>query len=559
MKGRTGHVVLFLITMLFISCVSTPEAPQSSIQVDEPTTQSSTASEKREGPAGNPLPETAPPLTQAMSEQNQSLSEPPALFPEASAIPVQPGSSRKNPPIVLPVPETPAAASGDKNGLSTGTAATKPNGAASGSQTVTVQKNAPAGAAAGTATGSAASADKKSTPVDPKTLKAPEPQTENKVVQEQPTIPVGGIPELPSKTNPALTEEKVVLSRSVRATVGQLVEIPYQGAGWVYLGEVAGKKGLAYDSRRLDPDGQTFVFRCEGPGTYTVKFFKQDFIKDYIINDYVEVVVGESPVQTTAVSGAFSLPVDRGRVVANPRWPASAGTASSATTAPVTSSTASPSAAAPATAASTAQAVPVAASTPSTAGTAPASAATASTTAATINTPSSATASATPSAAATTSTTPSAAVGSSATTPTVTTGSAVTTAAGATTAVSPAATAIAATTPATASGATTVSEPPLESLTQPEEFINRAKKEVSAGQYAAALATLQAFTAQYPAGSDEAWWLFGQIFEAKGPQRDIKSAVSYYKRLTSEYPQSQRYDEAQQRIAYLERFYFDIR
>ncbi|MFZ5368036.1 MAG: hypothetical protein ACOZCE_07360, partial [Spirochaetota bacterium] len=78
------------------------------------------------------------------------------------------------------------------------------------------------------------------------------------------------------------------------------VEIPYQGAGWVYLGEVGGRKGLAYDSRRLDPDGQTFVFRCEASGTYTVKFFKQDFIKDYIINDYVEVVVGESPVPATS-------------------------------------------------------------------------------------------------------------------------------------------------------------------------------------------------------------------------------------------------------------------
>jgi len=485
-----------------VACVSTPEAPKSSTQVDEPTTQNSTASEKGEGPVGNPVPETTPPFTQDMSEQSQSLSEPPVLFPEVSATPIQPGSTRKNPAIVLPVPETPAADS------TTGTTATKTTGTASGSQTATVQKNTSAGAAAGTATGSATSADKKSTPVDPKTLKAPEPQAETKVVQEQLTMPVGGIPELPSKTNPALVEEQVVLSRSVRATVGQLVEIPYQGAGWVYLGEVAGKKGLAYDSRRLDPDGQTFVFRCEAPGTYTVKFFKQDFIKDYIINDYVEVVVGESPMPSSSVTGAFSLPVDRGRVVANPRWPTPVSTAAANPAAPVT---------APApTGATSAASTPLSATagsggSASSAGTATAAAA-----------PTAAPAAVAPAS--------SAGGGNTQTSP------------------SPAA--------ASQSGST---EPAVESLSQPEDFINLAKKEITAGQYTAALSTLQAFTAKYPAGSDEAWWLYGQILEAKGPQRDIKGALAYYRRLVNEYPQSQRYDEAQQRIAYLERFYFDIR
>ncbi|MCA1949531.1 MAG: tetratricopeptide repeat protein, partial [Treponema sp.] len=123
-----------------------------------------------------------------------------------------------------------------------------------------------------------------------------------------------------------------------------------------------------------------------------------------------------------------------------------------------------------------------------------------------------------------------------------------------------AATATAATTAAVAAAtAAAAANPPLESLSQPEEFISRAQSEYKAGKYTDALATLQAFTSKYPAGSDEAWWLLGQVLEAKGPQRDIKGALSYYKRLLSEYPQSQRYQEAQQRVAYLERFYFDIR
>jgi outer membrane protein assembly factor BamD (BamD/ComL family) len=73
-----------------------------------------------------------------------------------------------------------------------------------------------------------------------------------------------------------------------------------------------------------------------------------------------------------------------------------------------------------------------------------------------------------------------------------------------------------------------------------------------------ALSILDQFRETYPAGSDEAWWLYGQLLEANGPQRDIRSALDYYRRLIREYPQSTRYDEARRRIAYLERYYFNI-
>ncbi|MDR2144323.1 MAG: hypothetical protein LBP29_08140 [Treponema sp.] len=70
--------------------------------------------------------------------------------------------------------------------------------------------------------------------------------------------------------------------------------------------------------------------------------------------------------------------------------------------------------------------------------------------------------------------------------------------------------------------------------------------------------TLDQFRAAYPGGSDEAYWLYGQALEASGPNRDIRLALDYYRRLTREYPQSSRYDAARRRIAYLERFYFNI-
>jgi Tfp pilus assembly protein PilF len=94
---------------------------------------------------------------------------------------------------------------------------------------------------------------------------------------------------------------------------------------------------------------------------------------------------------------------------------------------------------------------------------------------------------------------------------------------------------------------------------QPEEYFRRAREAFEAGQVRPALAILDQFRGRYPLGSDEAWWLYGQFLEAAGPSRDIRQALDYYRRLVREYPQSSRCNDARGRIAYLERFYFNIR
>ena len=99
------------------------------------------------------------------------------------------------------------------------------------------------------------------------------------------------------------------------------MEIPFRGTGWVYLGELSSRRGISFDSRRLDLEGQSFIFRTEEAGTYVLKFYKQDFLRDYILNDHVQVIVGEAP--DSAGIGLFNPPVDRGRVIAEPRWPLS--------------------------------------------------------------------------------------------------------------------------------------------------------------------------------------------------------------------------------------------
>ena len=75
---------------------------------------------------------------------------------------------------------------------------------------------------------------------------------------------------------------------------------------------------------------------------------------------------------------------------------------------------------------------------------------------------------------------------------------------------------------------------------------------------ASAIALLDQFCRFYPSGSDEAWWLYAQCYEANSSSRNIIAALDYYRRLVDEYPQSSRTGDARRRISYLERYYINI-
>jgi outer membrane protein assembly factor BamD (BamD/ComL family) len=92
----------------------------------------------------------------------------------------------------------------------------------------------------------------------------------------------------------------------------------------------------------------------------------------------------------------------------------------------------------------------------------------------------------------------------------------------------------------------------------PDAILKQAREEFNAGHIAAAITLLDQFCKSFPSGSDEAWWLYGQCFEANSPNRNMLSALDYYRRLVREYPQSSRLSEARRRIAYLERYYINI-
>jgi hypothetical protein len=306
-------------------------------------------------------------------------------------------------------------------------------------------------------------------------------------------LPPNPVPDLPARTPAPAVPEEFVFSRVVRAAVGRLVEIPFRGAGWVYLGELSSRQGLAYDSRRLDPEGQSFMFRCEKPGTYVLKFYKQDFIRDYILNDHVQVIVGEAP--ENAGIGLFNPPIDRGRVIAEPRWPPLDREEPSQESPPRTGQM----------------------------GVEEASV---------VRTPPPGTAASDGGGGDSSSEGDSLSQG--------TAGGLV---------------------PGAVSGnggdeGTAAAGIPEDSL--PGDYVRMALEEYNAGRIAQALTVMDRLRQRFPAGTDEAWWLLGQLLEANSPARDIRLALEYYRRLVREFPQSRRVPSAQQRIAYLERFYFNI-
>ncbi len=118
------------------------------------------------------------------------------------------------------------------------------------------------------------------------------------------------------------TKPPVGFSRTIRALAGQVVEIPYRGMGWIYTGERTSRPGLSYRGRRVDGEGLVFSFLAPGPGTWELMFYKQDFIEDYIIEDYLYLVVGATEEGLEAPSGLSGG--DLPRLVAE-RWPPEPG------------------------------------------------------------------------------------------------------------------------------------------------------------------------------------------------------------------------------------------
>ncbi|MCL2043858.1 MAG: hypothetical protein FWG89_06950 [Treponema sp.] len=267
-------------------------------------------------------------------------------------------------------------------------------------------------------------------------------------------------------------------------TTGQQLEIPFSGTGWVFTGEANARRGITYESRRPDNEGQSFIFRTELAGIYILRFYRQDYVRDTILNDQVQVIVTEAP--RSAGSDRNNQSAEQIRVIAEPRWPSAiegalrpeSNTSPAVTTRPpepdLRPSTSAVSPAPPASQPPAPDPAPSALPTPP---------------------------------------------------------------------LPPA------------------SPEPADSTvldTSPEAYLQRAREEFNADRFASVIAILDQFRERYPSGSDEAWWLYGQSYEANSPSRNVLLSLEYYRRLVREFPQSSRAAEARRRISFLERFFINI-
>jgi hypothetical protein len=255
-------------------------------------------------------------------------------------------------------------------------------------------------------------------------------------VPRQAPEPVRALPVLTARDPAVETIAPVKPSRVIYAGTGRPFEIPFQGTGWVYIGEENSKPGINYDSRRIEGNNQIFVFRAQKEGEYTLKFYRQDFLKDYYTNEYVRVIVDNNSVADEQrggeTSGSNTMPAVAGLPVEN-NSPAPADDSAG-----IDAETAAP--------------------------------------------------------------------------------------------------------------------------LSPENFLQQAREAFAAKSYAGAISLLDNFQRQYPEMNDEAWWLYGQALEnAPQPDRDVRGALEAYSYLTREYPGSKFYKNAQNRIAFLNKFYFNIR
>jgi hypothetical protein len=91
-----------------------------------------------------------------------------------------------------------------------------------------------------------------------------------------------------------------------------------------------------------------------------------------------------------------------------------------------------------------------------------------------------------------------------------------------------------------------------------DALLREAREAADAKRHPQAIGLLNELRVIAPGLNDEAWWLYGQCFEAASPARDIKGALDAYTAIVRGFPASRRYRAALNRIAYLNKFYFNI-
>ncbi|MBR4374575.1 MAG: hypothetical protein IKP49_09470 [Treponema sp.] len=87
------------------------------------------------------------------------------------------------------------------------------------------------------------------------------------------------------------TAPEIVPSRSVAMKNGQYLEVTYPGKGWAFLGDDESKELLAFYGRKISGDDTTFTLRSKKAGDTLLHFYKIDLLTGQYIDDYLAVTV----------------------------------------------------------------------------------------------------------------------------------------------------------------------------------------------------------------------------------------------------------------------------
>lgn len=318
--------------------------------------------------------------------------------------------------------------------------------------------------------------------------------------------PVQTVPEVYTyMPSPQITDTPAVAtpSRSVLIEKNQYVDVQYPGLGWVFLGDTTGLLGVGYYGRKLSDSGTVFTLRGLEPGTYVLHFAKQDMLSDTYIDDYLQVTVLEA--KSSSPDRKLAPPYSE-------IPPAPAMTPSVATQ---EGSSADQSANSKQTASS--------------ATTAPSLTAPSATEPTQVNpAPLIQTNESSPKAASVIRNEPELAMASE---------------------------------PAVSSAVSTLNPQSTQntpSQSTADQLLSQAEKALADGKPAEALQLLDDFFKKSVYNLDKGWYLRAQSYEANGETKNIKAALDAYKTLTQAYPASPLWKAANDRIQYINRFYFNI-
>lgn len=94
-----------------------------------------------------------------------------------------------------------------------------------------------------------------------------------------------------TETSEEKEPEVITPSRSVTIAVNQYLDIIYPGSGWIYLGETNDESIMRYFGRKINEADTKFTLKPRNEGMTIAHFYKNDALTGTFIDDYLEIII----------------------------------------------------------------------------------------------------------------------------------------------------------------------------------------------------------------------------------------------------------------------------